>query len=102
MMFPTFPLVLSIIALSTIIIPINALPTQNHISLINAPSTSLLSRRSVYSPHIISPAQGDNWKVGTWVEVTWFVSARFYSYAHPASTSVIYNLCMLRPILTLL
>jgi hypothetical protein len=73
-MFPSFSLALSLVALTTISsIAVNALPTQNRISLVNAPLTSALSRRIVYSPRIISPAQGDIWNAGSWAEVTWFV-----------------------------
>ena len=69
--------------------PANALPTaahphtqsnlsKNNIEIASTEmQTSQPSRRTVYNPHIISPAQGDNWKVGNWVEVIWFVTLLF-------------------------
>ncbi|KIM89032.1 hypothetical protein PILCRDRAFT_208739 [Piloderma croceum F 1598] len=85
-MFFAYPVAFSLIALLTSFLPptpADALPIVVHPQIQSHTShddiditstkvqTSYLSRRTVYNPNIIRPAQGDDWKVGSWVEVIW-------------------------------
>jgi hypothetical protein len=58
---------LSLVTLTMFAAAANALPVPN------APLALSVSRRTVYNPQIIIPAARDVWKVGSYVEVTWFV-----------------------------
>lgn len=107
-MFFAYPVAFSLIALLTSFLsptPANALPIvvrpqiQNQTSHndIDIPSTkvqtSYLSRRTVYNPNIIRPAQGDDWKVGNWVEVIWFVACSlFFSVLSNFNFGLLYSL----------
>ena len=97
-MFFAYPVAFSLIALLTSFLPstpANALPTavhpqtQSHTSHKDIDSTSTkvqtsyLSRRTVYNPNIIRPAQGDDWKVGSWVKVIWFVARSLFTSVFP-------------------
>jgi hypothetical protein len=97
-MFFAYPVAFSLIALLTSFLPstrANAHPiavhpqTQSHTSHKDIDSTSTkvqtsyLSRRTVYNPNIIRPAQGDDWKVGSWVKVIWFVARSLFTSVFP-------------------
>ena len=76
-MFFAYPLAFSLIALLSS--TGNALPTSGPIAQYEMRTPFALStpRRTVYNPPIISPAMGDHWKIGTDVEVIWFVSPAY-------------------------
>lgn len=93
-MFFAYPLAFSLIALFSRISPIDASPCpssdssdvsstqsfeQNNSERLFAyhgkreylAQTLTLLSRVVYNPRVMHPTKGDEWKVGSWVEVTW-------------------------------